>query len=232
VLTAIMTAKTILIAHRHAPVRDRFAVALADARHEFMIAQTERDVRLAAADRSIPVSLAILDLGLSPDGIGLVRAVRESRGPDASLAVVVFAGTIASTADIPHLAAMRVGYINEFASTPQILPALAPHLFPDNFNRRASARVVIGLPVSCQTGETIVGAITRDVGKGGIAIRTMSPLPVGTATRVRLRLPGTIADIHAGTRVAWSHRNVGMGVQFEQISAIDQRAVDDFVDGR
>ena len=73
----------------------------------------------------------------------------------------------------------RRGYINEHAETPQILPALAPHLFPDNFNRRASPRVPLGVPVSYRAGQTIAGAVTLDVGTGGLAIRTMNPLPEG-----------------------------------------------------
>jgi uncharacterized protein (TIGR02266 family) len=145
--------------------------------------------------------------------------------------VVVFAGTVGSAADVPALAAMRVSYINEHASTPLILPALAPHLFPDSFNRRTSARMAIGVPVTYRNGDTIAGAVTLDVGKGGLAIRTMSPLPKGTPIQVRFKLPGTSAEIDAVGQVAWSDRKVGMGVQFERVSANHQRVIDEFIDG-
>ena len=32
------------------------------------------------------------------------------------------------------------GYINEYSAVQHIVPALAPHLFPDHYNRRSSPR--------------------------------------------------------------------------------------------
>ena len=223
-----MSAKTILIAHRVAAVRDRFAVALADARHEFVMADSEATARAAVEDTARPISLALVDLTLSADPADFVRAVRTS-GPEA-LPVVVFAGTVGSAADVPALAAMQVGYINEHAGTPLILPALAPHLFPDSFNRRMSARMAIGVPVTYRSGDTLAGAVTLDIGKGGLAIRTMNPLPKGTPIQVRFKLPGMSAEIDAAGQVAWSDRKVGMGVQFERVSTNHQRVIDAFID--
>jgi uncharacterized protein (TIGR02266 family) len=225
-----VSAKTILIAHRTAAVRDRFAVALADARHEFVMADSEATARAAVEVTARPISLALIDLTLAADPVDFVRAVRTS-GPEA-LPVVVFAGTVGSAADVPALAAMQVGYINEHAGTPLILPALAPHLFPDSFNRRMSARMVIGVPVTYRSGDMLAGAVTLDVGKGGLAIRTMNPLSKGSPTQVRFKLPGMSAEIDAAGQVAWSDRKVGMGVQFERVSASHQRVIDEFIDER
>ena len=223
-----MSTKTLLIAHRAAAVRDRFAVALADARHEFITATTEADALAVATSRGAALSLAVVDLGLSADPMAFVRTLLQR--PYAPLPVVVFSGTIPSVADIPALSALGVGYINEYAATPQILPALAPHLFPDNFNRRMNPRMTIGVPVTYRTANIVAGAITLDVGKGGIAIRTMNPLPKGTPVQVKFRLPGMPAEIDAAGRVAWSDHKVGMGVQFEQMSSTHQRTIDGFVD--
>ena len=226
-----MSVKTILIAHRDAGVRDRFAVALADARHRFVVAETEAAARQAAADSAQPVSLALVDLALAGDRIEFVRALRQGSGEP--IPVIVFSGSVESAADIPRLAEIGgVGYINEHAGTPQILPALAPHLFPDNFNRRSSMRVSVGVPISYRAGPTLAGAVTLDVGKGGLGIRTMSPLPKGTAVQLKFRLPGGAGEIDAAGRVAWSDRKVGMGVQFEKISATDQRTIDAFIDAQ
>ena len=222
-------AKTILIAHRHAHVRDRFAAALADARHEFVTAETGAAALDAAGDPGAPVSLAIVDLGLAEDGVALVRALRQRSGRP--IPVVVFAGTVASADDVRALVAQGVaGYINEHAPTPQILPALAPHLFPESFDRRSSTRVALGIPVSCRTGQTIVGALTLNIGKGGVSVRTMSPLATGTVVQLKFRLPGCPDDIEPMGRVAWSNRKVGMGIQFERIDAGSQSLVDAFVD--
>jgi hypothetical protein len=222
-----MSAKTILIAHRIAPVRDRFAVALADARHEFVMAENEAAAR-AAVDGGLPLSLALVDLGLSAHPIELVRHIRGA-GP-LPRPVAVFAGSVGSAADVPTLAALNVAFINEHASTPLILPALAPLLFPDSFNRRTSARRAVGVPVTYRSGDTLAGAITLDIGKGGLGIRTINPLAKGIAVHVRFRLPGGGGEIDASGRVAWSDRKVGMGVQFDNVSAAHQRAIDTFVD--
>ena len=223
-----MSAKTILIAHRSPAVRDRFAVALADARHESASADSETAAVRAIQYARAPFSLALVDLGLSQQPLRFVRTLRERAA--APLPVMVFSGSVGSAAEIPALAAMNVGYVNEYAATPQILPALAPYLFPDNFNRRVSTRTAIGVPVTYRTDETLVGAVTLDVGKGGLAIRTMNPLPKGTSVQVKFRLPGAPADIDAAGKVAWSDRKVGMGVQFEQLSSLHQRTIDGFVD--
>ena len=225
-----ISTKTILIAHRSVAVRDRFAAALADARHAFVSVGTEAEARAAALAPASPINLVLVDLGLADDGAAFVRDVRQR--PDRVVPVVVFSGSLPSSALVPALAAMNVAYINEHASTPQILPALAPHLFPDNFNRRASLRIALGVPVSYQAGQTIAGAVTLDVSKGGVAIRTMNPLTKGTAVLVKFRLPGTPSEIAAQGHIAWSDRKTGMGVQFEKVSLIDQRMLERWVDER
>jgi uncharacterized protein (TIGR02266 family) len=221
--------KTILIAHRQAAVRDRFAAALADARHGFVIADTEQAAREASSRAERPISLALIDLGLAEDGVAFVKALRQAAGR--ALPVVVFAGTLNSADQVRALLAMNVaGYVNEHAATPQILPALAPHLFPDSFNRRASPRVALGVPVSYRAGQTIAGALTLNIGKGGRAIRTMSPLAPETRVHIKFKLPGANGDIEASGRVAWSDRRTGMGIQFERVDGDGQAAIDAFVE--
>jgi hypothetical protein len=48
--------------------------------------------------------------------------------------------------------------------------------------------------------------------------------------RARFRLPGSKRDIEAESRIAWSDRRVGMGLQFEKVEPADQAAIDVFVD--
>lgn len=223
-----MSDRTILVAHRSEAVRERFGEALGEARHQFVLAADARAARRALA-RQAPVSLALVDLGLADDGVALVRALRSDAGR--ALPIVVFAGSVSRARDVAALAAMGIsGFVNEHATRPQILPALAPHLFPDNFNRRTSPRVTLGVPVSFRAGQVTSGAVTLDVGKAGLAIRTMSPLPRGSVVQLRFRLPGVSSDLEASARVAWSDRKVGMGLQFEHLTAADQATVDAFVE--
>ena len=91
--------------------------------------------------------------------------------------ILVFSGTIGNADEVRDLAALGVaGYVNEYSAVQHILPSLAPHLFPDNFNRRGSPRVVLGIPVAYRFGNTIAAALTLNLSKGGVAIRTISPL--------------------------------------------------------
>lgn len=222
-----LSTKTILVAHRTPAIRDRFAVALADARHEAVAADSDIATLGIVQHALRPFSLALVDLGLSSSPIEFIRELHQRASRP--LPTMVFSGSLRSAADVPPLAAMGVGFINEYAGTPQIMPAIAPHLFPDNFNRRASPRLPIGVPVTYRTDETLAGAVTLDVGRGGLAIRTMTPLAKGTVVHVKFRLPAGTVDIEASGRVVWSDRKVGMGVQFEGVSSIDQRTLDAFV---
>ena len=223
------TSRTVLIASSASGVRQRFADALRDAGHRALEAERAADLLAAVAPDQPAVDLLLLDLGL-PGGAGvpLVQQVRDRAG---NLRVVVFSGSITRADEVRGLAALRVtGYVNEHSDARQILPALAPHLFPDSFNRRSSPRVVLAIPVSYRFDRTIAGALTLNIGKGGLAVRSMSPLAVATAVRARFRLPGSGHEIGADSRVVWSDRRVGMGLQFERVEAEDQNAIDEYVD--
>ena len=163
-------------------------------------------------------------------GLDLVRSIRTLDG--GRLPILIFSGTIASAAEVRDLAGLGVaGYINEYSAVQHILPSIAPHLFPDNFNRRSSQRVVLGIPVQYRFGNTIAAALTLNLSHGGVAIRTTSPLDSLSKIKIRFRLPGSKRDIDAEGRVAWSDRRVGMGVQFETVTPANQTIVDNFVDG-
>lgn len=225
-----MTTKTVLIADDTAFVRDRFANALLSAGHRALTVKSAAELLVRIRAETSEIDLLLLDLRLPhAGGVELVRSIRKL---DAGrLPILVFSGTIANAEEVRDLAALGVaGYINEYSAVQHILPSLAPHLFPDNFNRRGSPRVVLGIPVAYRFGSTIAAALTLNLSKGGLGVRTMSPLAPGSKARARFRLPGSKRDIEAEARVAWSDRRVGMGLQFERMPAEDQSAIDDFVD--
>ena len=226
----MVAVKTVVIADDTAFVRDRFRSALEGAGHRALTVRTGQELLATLRNPAQRVDLVVLDLRLPHSrGIDLVRSVRTAvpDGPP----IVVFSGTIANAAEVRDLAALGVsGYVNEYSAVQNILPSLAPHLFPDNFNRRGSPRVVLGIPVAYRFGNTIAAALTLNLSKGGVAIRTMSPLDQHAKVRVRFRLPGSKVDVEADCRVAWSDRRVGMGLQFEKVESADQAAIDEFVD--
>jgi uncharacterized protein (TIGR02266 family) len=222
--------RTVIVADDTEFVRDRFRSALEASGHRAIPVATGAALldRLTSAGREI--DLIVLDTRL-PDrpGVELIRAIRAL--DLGRLPILVFSGTIASADEVRELASLGVaGYVNEYSATQYILPSLAPYLFPDTFNRRGSPRVQLAIPIQYRFGSTIAAALTLNLGRGGIAIRTTSPLDAGAQVNVRFRLPGAKLDTNADGRIAWSDRRVGMGVQFEQLDPASQTSIDNFVD--
>ena len=226
----VPTTKTVIVADDTAFVRERFETALKSAGHTALTASSAAELLSRIRTELNRIDLIVLDLRLPHSGgVEMVRAIRKLDG--GRLPILVFSGTIASADEVRDLAALGVsGYVNEYSAVQHILPALAPHLFPDNFNRRGSPRVVLGIPIAYRFGNTIAAALTLNLSKGGIAIRTMSPLQAGSKAKARFRLPGSKRDIEAESRIAWSDRRIGMGLQFEKVEPADQQAIDTFVD--
>ncbi len=224
--------KTVIIADDTSFVRERFRVALEGAGHRALAVKSAAELLARVRADLAGIDLLVVNLRLPhAAGVELVRGVR--RLDNGRLPIVVFSGTIANAEEVRELAGLGVaGYVNEYSAVHHILPSLAPHLFPDNFNRRISQRVMVGIPVAYRFADSIATALTLNVGKGGIGIRTMSPLDPSARVRVRFRIPGSKRDVDAEARVVWSDRRVGMGVQFEKVEPGDQAALDDFVDSQ
>ena len=229
-MLSVPITKTVIVADDTAFVRDRFAQVLSGAGHRPVSVQSVAEL-LARVRENPSIDLIVLDLRLpNSGGVEMVRALRRIESAR-RVPVLVFSGTIASADEVRDLAELGVaGYVNEYSAPTHILPALAPHLFPDNFNRRGSPRVVLGIPVSYRFGNTIAAALTLNISKGGLAIRTMNPLQQDSKIKARFRLPGAKNDIEAEARVAWTDRRIGMGVQFEKVPPAAQTAIDEFID--
>lgn len=219
--------RTVLVADDTAFVRDRFKTAIEAAGHQAFAAGTAPEA-LALLNGGLRFDLIVLDLQLPQgNGMEMLRAVHASAGHGP---IIVFSGTIANAADVRELGALGVaGYINEYTAAQNILPALAPHLFPDHYRRRTSPRVALGIPVAYRFGNTIATATMVNVSHGGLAIRTTNVLEVGTVIKVRFKLPGTAQDVDADAVIAWSERRIGMGVKFTQIAGQGQAVIDEFV---
>jgi uncharacterized protein (TIGR02266 family) len=210
----MVAVKTVLIADDTAFVRDRFRTALEGAGHRAVTVRTGQELLSTLRSPQQRIDLVVLDLRLpNGRGIDLVRSLRKV-APETP-PVVVFSGTIANAEEVRDLASFGVaGYVNEYTGVGHIMPALAPHLFPENYNRRSSPRVVLGVPITYRVGNAIFTSLTLNISHGGVAVRTTNPLDVASVVRLKFRMPGTKKDIDAEARVAWSDRRVGMGLQF------------------
>ena len=225
----MVAVKTVMIADDTAFVRDRFRAALEGAGHRAVTVQTGQELLATLRAPQQRIDLVVLDLRLPQGrGLDLVRSLRRM-APD-SPPIVVFSGTIANADEVRDLASFGVaGYVNEYTGVGHIMPALAPHLFPEHYNRRSSPRVVMGVPVTYRVGNAISTSLTLNVSHGGVAIRTTNPLDVASVVRLKFRMPGGKKDVDAEARVAWSDRRVGMGLQFTSIDPFAQKAIDEFV---
>ncbi len=227
---ASVAVKTIVIADDTAFVRDRFRHAIESAGHRAVAVKSGAELLARVRDALAAIDLIVLDLRLPPaPGTDLVQSLRTLDG--GRLPVLIFSGTITDADEVRDLAALGVaGYINEYSAVQHIMPALAPHLFPDSFSRRESPRVVLGIPVQYRFDDTLAAGLTLDLSHGGIAIRTTSPLQSGARVSVRFRLPGSKRDIDADGRVRWSDGQSSMGIQFERVEAPSQALINTVVD--
>jgi uncharacterized protein (TIGR02266 family) len=227
---ASVSVKTIIIAADTAFVRDRFCRAIDNGGHHAVAVKSGAELVTRVRDSAATIDLIVIDLRLPPaPGLDLVRSLRAV--DDRRLAILIFSGTITDAAEVRDLAALGVaGYIDEYSAVQHILPALAPHLIPDSFSRRASPRVVLVIPVQCRMGDTLADALMVDLSHGGMAIRTTRSLENGAPLAVRFRLPGSTRDIDAQGRVQWSGRRGTIGIRFEKVEAPSQALINTFVD--
>lgn len=220
--------KTVIVAIDDSHTRERFSAALREAGHHAIEVRTQVELLSSIQDPSPIADLVVLDLRLGGGGTEATRAVRIRKS---RTSVVVLSGSVMDAAEVRELASLGINsYVNECCADQQILPSLAPRLFPDSFNRRTSTRVTLDLPVAFRFADTIATAPTLNLSKGGLGVRTMTPLDAGTKVHVRFRLPGSRRDIDADSRVAWSDHRAGMGLQFEEVGTTDQSSIDEFVD--
>mgnify|MGYP003693637409 CR=1 FL=1 len=160
----------------------------------------------------------------------LIRSIRKL--DDGRLPVLIFSGTIANADEVRELAALGVaGYVNEYSAVQHILPSLAPHLFPDNFNRREQPAGGAGHPDPVPVRQH--DRRRADAQPQPRRHRDPDDEPAWTAaprSRCASACPASKKDVDAEGHVAWSDRRVGMGMQFEIVDPANQTIIDHFVD--
>ena len=72
--------------------------------------------------------------------------------------------------------------------------------------------------------------MTLNISRGGVAVRTTNPLEKGIVVKVRFRMPMGKKDIDVESKVAWSDKRVGMGLEFVGLGDEDQRPIAEYVD--
>ncbi|MFY1825711.1 PilZ domain-containing protein [Myxococcus fulvus] len=90
------------------------------------------------------------------------------------------------------------------------------------------ARADAVLELTFATQDDVVRAYSRNIGTGGLAIRTTRALPVGSTLELRITLPDSAQALRAFGQVAWS-REDGMGVAFTQLAPDGEQRLKSFV---
>ena len=210
---------------RDSALRARLQSALARAGLDLLAIDPRHSLQVPHESPAPPL-LVLLDLRTADvEAARLSDAWRDRFGTQ--LPIIVIAESVQTAAEVRALHAAGVtGYLSASTDEAQLMPALAPWLYPDNFNRRSHARLEIGLPVSYRAGDTVAAALTRNIGSGGMAVRTTQTLPPETPLVLSCRLPGVADELTIEARVCWCEPGVAMGLTFTRVSAADQAAID------
>ena len=122
------------------------------------------------------------------------------------------------------------GYINEYTGAQHIVPALAPHLFPDEHNRRSSPRVGLGVPVSYRVRQHHRARAEPQHQQGWVGVAHDQPARDRRGGEAAVPAAEGAGTISRPTPVSPGPiERVGMGLQFTRIDPSDQAALDAYV---
>jgi uncharacterized protein (TIGR02266 family) len=106
---------------------------------------------------------------------------------------------------------------------------------PDN--KRRAARLHHEIPVAYRSVGSFLTDWATNISRGGLFINTRKPLPVGTAVKILVQLPGASFPFQLSGRITriteYDNRaNMvpGMGVEFTDVNDAQKREIEAFVD--
>jgi CheY-like chemotaxis protein len=101
------------------------------------------------------------------------------------------------------------------------------------YDHRRHARYALMSSVSVTDGNNrCVEATIRDIGDGGVGLRTKGDFQVGDTLSFRLLLPGTARAIYIEARVQWTQESGALGCEFLRIPPVDRNILCDWLTSR
>ncbi len=104
-------------------------------------------------------------------------------------------------------------------------------------NKRQALRLHHEIPVAYKSVGSFLSDWATNISHGGLFINTRKPLPVGTAVRILIQLPGASFPCELAGRVTRmaefdNHANMvpGMGIEFTGLDEARTAEIDAFVD--
>ena len=103
---------------------------------------------------------------------------------------------------------------------------------------RGAPRFEARLVVSVELGESSFVGFTENISQEGVFVATQAPQRVGATVQLLIALPD-LALVHAEGTVRWTRSatkssgvSAGIGIRFENLSALDAVLIQDFVRAR
>jgi uncharacterized protein (TIGR02266 family) len=103
-------------------------------------------------------------------------------------------------------------------------------------NKRRATRLHHEIPVAYRSVGSFLSDWATNISQGGLFINTRKPLPVGTAVKILVQLPGASFPFQLEGRVTRvtefdNHANMvpGMGVEFTGVDEAKRREIEGFV---
>jgi uncharacterized protein (TIGR02266 family) len=103
-------------------------------------------------------------------------------------------------------------------------------------NKRRAARLHHDIPVAYRSVGSFLSDWATNISQGGLFINTRKPLPVGTAVKILVQLPGASFPYQLGGRVTRvtqfdnkANMVPGMGVEFTEVDDAKRREIEVFV---
>jgi uncharacterized protein (TIGR02266 family) len=108
---------------------------------------------------------------------------------------------------------------------------------PQTDNKRRAARLHHEIPVAYRSVGSFLTDWATNISHGGLFINTRKPLPIGTAVKLLIQLPGASFPYQLQGRVTRvseydNHANMvpGMGIEFTDVDEAKRREIASFVD--
>jgi type IV pilus assembly protein PilZ len=108
---------------------------------------------------------------------------------------------------------------------------------PKENNQRRATRLHHAIPVAYKSVGSFLSDWATNISHGGLFINTRKPLPVGTAVKILIQLPGTSFPCELTGRVTRmaefaNHANTvpGMGIEFTGLDDVRKAEIDAFVE--
>lgn len=96
--------------------------------------------------------------------------------------------------------------------------------------KREHRRARLVTQVRCEALGREEMLLTRDVSVGGVFVSTKEPFPTDSEIAITLQLAAGGPSISASGKVVYSLKNLGMGIQFSELSDDNRATLQKFVD--